>query len=123
MQERRQFVRLTTRVPVDCTVLPSGTAQRIVSKDLSAGGARLGTEHRLPSGTSLQLTMYLPGREQPVYVTAEVMWSEESQVTSRRDRQRRVETGARCVEIAPDDHATLTQFVSASLRSVTTLSL
>ena len=119
MRERRQFVRLTTRVPVDCTVLPSGTAQRIVSKDLSGGGARLSTEHRLPSGASLQLAIHLPGRESPVNATAEVMWSEESQVTSRRERQRRVETGVRCVEITPDDQAALTQFISASLRPAT----
>ena len=115
MQEHRQFVRLTTRVPIDCIALPSGTAQRTVSKDLSGGGVRLCTETRLQPGAELQLTMYLPGREQPVYATAEVMWSEASQVTSRRDRQRRVETGVRCVEMAPDDHAALTQYISATL--------
>ena len=116
MNESRQFVRLTTRVPVDCTVLPDGTAQRIVSKDLSGGGVRLCTENRLPSGASLQLAIHLPGREQPVYATAEVISSEESQMTTRRDRQRYVEIGTRCVEIAPADHAALTQFISATLR-------
>ncbi len=119
MKESRRFVRLTTRVPVDCTVLPSGTAQRIVSKDLSGGGVRLCTETRLQPGAELELAIYLPGREWPVYATAEVMWSEESQVTSRRERQQRVETGVRCVEITPDDHADLTQFISTSLRPAT----
>lgn len=116
MEERRRFVRLDTRVEVAYTVLPSGTALRAVTKDLGGGGLRFFTEKPLAPGTQLQAAISLPGRDQPVNAIAEVVWSEQHEVIGRTDRQRSVENGARCVEIAPVDQEALAQFVASRLK-------
>ncbi len=123
MEERRRFVRLNVRLDVDCTVLPSGVVQRAVSKDIGGGGFRLWTEKPFEPGTSLQLAITLSGRDAPVNVAAEVVWSEQSKTTGRIDRRQSVEVGTRCVEISPNDHVALTAFVSAGLRPATNLGL
>ena len=116
MEERRRFVRLETRVDVAYTVLPSGTAQRAATKDLSGGGVRFLTENLLSTGMQLQVAISLPGREQPVNAIAEVVWSEQHELIGKTNRQRSVENGARCVEIAPADQEALTRFVASRLR-------
>ena len=116
MEEQRRFVRLETRVDVAYTVLPSGTAQRTVTKDLSGGGVRFFTENPLTPGTQLQMALALPGREQPVNVLAEVVWSEQRELIGKADRQRSAENGAKFVEIAPADQEALAQFVASRLK-------
>ena len=116
MEEQRRFVRLETRVDVAYTVLPSGTSQRTVTKDLSGGGVRFFTETPLAPGTQLQMALALPGREQPVNALAQVVWSEQHELVGKADRQRSAENGAKFVEIAPADQEALTQFISSRLK-------
>ncbi len=116
MDERRRFVRLDARLDVVHAVLPSGTMQPTLSKDVSGGGLRLFTDRPLASGTQLQMAIKLPGRETPVNAIGEVVWSEEAHTTGKSERQRSVEIGVRTVEIAPQDHEALTEHVIASLR-------
>lgn len=116
MEERRRFVRLDARAEVACTVLPSGTSQRAATRDLGAGGIRLVTEQAIAPGTQLQVAISLPGREQPVNALAEVIWSEQHELIGKGDRRRSVESGARCVEIAPSDQEALAEFVAGRLK-------
>ena len=111
MEERRRFVRLDTRLDVTYSVLPSGGKVRAVTKDISGGGICLFADKVLPAGTSLQVSMKLPGREQPVNFTAEVVWCEPYEVMGKTERQRAVEIGVRFVEISPLDQEALLQHV------------
>ena len=116
MEERRRFVRLDTRTDVHYTVLSSGIAKQSVAKDIGGGGICLFADQMLPSGTRLQVAMKLPGREQPVNFTAEVVWSEQYEVIGKGERQRSVEVGLQFVEVAPQDREAVMQHVILSLK-------
>ena len=116
MEERRQFVRLDTRLEVTYTILPSEQAKTSLTKNISGGGICLFTEKELPSGTRLQVAMKLPDREQPVNFIAEVRWSEPYEVIGKTQRQRAVENGVRFVEIAPQDQDALMRHVILRLQ-------
>ena len=118
MEEQRRFVRLPAPVETTYTVLPDGRPQRTLTKDLGAGGACLVMEKPLAPGAHVQMAFTLPGREQPVNAIAEVVWSGDVELAGRTGRRRSAETGLRTIEIAPQDHAALAQFVADGLRSV-----
>lgn len=111
MEERRKFVRLDTRLDLKYTVLPAGTASASVTKDISAGGICLFTDQVLETGQQLQVSLTLPGREQPVNFTGEVVWCEAYEVIGQSTRQRAVEAGLRFLEIAPLDQEAVMQHV------------
>ncbi len=116
MEERRQFVRLDTRLEITYSVLPAGAPQPATTKDISAGGVCLFADRELPQGTRLQVTMKLPDREAPVYFTAEVMWSEAYEMIGKTERTRAVEIGVRFVEIAPQDQEAVMRHVILTLK-------
>lgn len=116
LEERRQFVRLDTRLETSYTVLPSGTAKAIVTKDIGGGGVCLFADKPMAPGTRLQVSMKLPGRETPVHFTGEVIWSEEYEVIGKTQRQKSVEAGVRFVEISPQDREAVLQHVILSLK-------
>ena len=115
LQERRRFVRMPTRTPLTYIVLPSGSAQLSVTKDLSSNGARLTTEQLLPAGIPLQIALQLPDEAQPVHFTAEVVWSEPYEVEVKAERQRMIETGVRFAEIAPRDRERVSRHLRRTL--------
>ena len=116
MEERRQFVRLDTRLEITCTVLSSGSAQKTTSKNIGGGGICLFTEQALDPGTRLQVAMKLPDREQPVNFIAEIVWSEPYEVIGKTERQRAVESGVRFVEISPQDRDAVMRHVILTLQ-------
>jgi len=116
MEERRQFVRLDTRLEVTYTELPSGKSRQGTTKDISGGGICLFAEKVLPAGTRLQVAVKLPDRESPVHFTGEVVWSEAYEVIGKTQRQRAVEAGVRFVEIAPGDRDAIMRHVILSLK-------
>ncbi len=103
MEERRQLVRLDTRLEISYAVLSSDTPKKSVTKNVGGGGVCLFTEKELPIGTRLQVAMKLPDREALVHFIAEVVWSEAYEVIGKTQRQRAVESGVRFIEIAPQD--------------------
>ena len=116
MEERRQFVRLDTRLEISYTVLPAEQAKHGVTKDIGGGGICLFAEKSLPPGTRLQVAMTLPGREAPVRFTAEVVWTEQYEVIGKEERRRSVEIGGRFLESAPKDQEAVLQHVILSLK-------
>ncbi len=116
MEERRKFVRLDTRLNVTYTVLPTGTAEQTVTKDIGGGGICVFTDRVLSSGTRLQVAMRMPGQEQPVNFLAEVMWSEQYEMIGKGEHRRAVETGIRFIEIAPMDQQAVLQHVILNLQ-------
>ena len=111
MEERRQFVRLDTRLEIQYSVLPSEPPKTAVTKDISGNGVCLFADKELAPGTRLQVAMKLPGREIPVNFTAEVMWSEAYEMIGKSQRQRSVEVGVRFVEVSPQDQEAVMQHV------------
>ena len=109
-------MRLDTRLETSYTVLPTGTAKTVVTKDISGGGVCLFADKPLAPGTRLQISMKLPGREAPVHFTGEVVWSEEYEVIGKTQRQKSVEAGIRFLEIAPQDRDAVMQHVILSLK-------
>ena len=116
MEERRRFVRLDTRLEVTSTVLPATQARQAVTKDIGGGGICFFADRELKPGDRLQVTMKLPGREQPVNFTAEVVWCEPYEVIGKTGRQRSIEVGVRFLEIAPQDQEAVMQHVILSLK-------
>lgn len=117
MEERRKFVRLDTRLDVNYVVLPSGTAQRTVTKDIGGGGICMIVERQLPLGSRLQVALKLPDREQPINFIGEVMWSEPYEVIGKSEHRKAVECGLRFVEIAPADQEAVMRHVILTLQS------
>ena len=91
MEERRQFVRLDTRLDVTYTLLPTTQAQQVVTKGIGGGGICFFSDRELNPGERLQVAMKLPNREQPVNCTAEVIWCEPYEVIGKTGRQRSIE--------------------------------
>ena len=116
MEERRQFVRLDTRLDVSYTVLPAAQAQQTVTKGVGGGGFCFFSDRELKPGERLQVAMKLPNREQPVNCIAEVVWCEPYEVIGKTGRQRSVEVGVRFLQIAPQDQDAVMQHVILSLK-------
>ena len=117
MEERRKLVRLKARLDATYAVLPDGAAQRTLTKDIGAGGARLVADKPLPPGTQVQVALELPGHDQPVNAIAEVVRSAEFEMVGRTERRRSAEISVRMVEIAPQDMEVLSRFVAAGLQA------
>ena len=115
MNEQRQWVRCKTRVGVRYAVLPDGLWQQGSTGDLSAGGVRLVTEQPVSAGASVQMAVRLPDRERAVNATAQVRWSEQSDVADRHQQRRFSTSGLEIVEITPTDQEVLSQFVARTL--------
>ena len=116
MEERRQFVRLDTRLEITYSVLTAGAPQQATTKDISGGGVCLFADRELPPGARLQVAMKLPDREQPVHCTVEVMWSEAYETIGKTEHKRAVEIGVRFVEIAPQDQEAVMRHVILSMK-------
>ena len=116
MEERRQFVRLDTRLDMTYAILPSGQTQQTIAKNVSGSGVCLFLKQAVPQGSRLQVAMKLPGRERPANFTAEVIWSEPYEVIGKTQRQKAVEVGIRFVEISPRDLDAVMQHVILSLK-------
>ena len=119
MEERRKFVRLDTRLEISYTPtsLPADKAKRAVTKDIGGGGICLFAERPVPPGTRLQVAMQLPGREESVNFTAEVVWCEQYEVIGKEEHQRAVELGVRFLEIAPQDRDAVMQHVILNFKA------
>ena len=117
MEERRRFVRLDTRLEVDYQIAPSGDAQVVVTKDISAGGICFFADRVLKPGTRLTMRLMLPGRAQPIQCTAEAVWSDQYELIGKGRRQRSVEVGVRFLEISPADQAAIMQHVILGFQS------
>ena len=117
MEERRQFVRLDTRLEVSYAALPSGKMEGAATKDISGRGICLFTQQVLAPGTRLQISMKLPDRERPVNFMAEVVWSEAYEMIGKTERRRSAETGIRFVEVSAQDQAAIMHHVILSLKS------
>ena len=117
MEERREFVRLDTRMDVAYSVLSSQQPTRVVTKNISGGGICFFSDRVLRPGTRLQVTMKLPDREEPLRFMAEVAWSEQYEMIGKAQRQRSVEVGVQLLDISPQDRDAIMQHVILTIKS------
>ena len=116
MEERRQFVRLDTRLPMTYQVLPSSRSVQVVAKDISGGGVCVFLKDVLPKGTHLQIEITLPDRNRSITFTGEVAWCEEYQIIGKSRQERSVEAGVRFLQIDPRDQHAIMEYVILSLQ-------
>ncbi len=116
MQERRQFVRLSDRVPLAYRAPTEPQPSHSMTSDLSGGGVRFRPTQPLPPGTRLQMELRVPGLDRPIPFMAEVTWSQQSAVIASAQREESVEIGARIIEIAPADQEALVRRIQRCLQ-------
>lgn len=93
-KERRKYVRYDTEAKIYFRInydLKTKVKFRIVNKDrdrilskrysalsrnVSAKGMRFSSDKKLMKGDNLYLEVYLPRQKEPIYMTAEVRWSQ-----------------------------------------------
>ncbi|MBI4323081.1 MAG: PilZ domain-containing protein [Candidatus Omnitrophica bacterium] len=118
-EERRQFVRLDTTLPVSYRVLPSTAMKASTTKNISGGGLCVFLNERLAPGTPLEVAVQLPDRPKPICFTGEVAWCEEYEVVGKIQRSRAIQAGVKFVYFSPKDQEAIMQHVILSLPSPT----
>ena len=107
MDERRKFVRLSSRLNANYEIIGSGQTRHAMTGNVGGGGASLFTESRLAPGTLLRVEIAADDRPQPVRFTAEVVWSGALLLEDGDARPRAFETGVRFIDISETDRAFL----------------
>jgi len=101
MQERRKYARLNIPLEVSCLLNGEGGLQcKTVTKDISPNGARLSIDKELTPGSTLDLEVKIPVKEEPIPIKAKVVWSKKD-ATSAADKDA-YDAGLEFVQI-PDD--------------------
>ena len=113
MDERRQYVRVTTPVMIEFPdPLTLKTAQSF-TQDVGVGGVRFPTDVRLQMGQSLALTLHLPFHNTRFHATGEVVWVREI----ARLGFTQYEVGARFLWIDDPDRQRLTRHLQSVISS------
>lgn len=119
MKERREFVRLDTRIEVTyASTLTTYSnksktlkSRQTKTKDIGGGGLCFFADESIPPGTRLKLTAKLPNHEEPLQFKVEVIWSDTYEVHGKGSHHQATEVGAKFIEINPEDQEKIMQFV------------
>ena len=112
--DRRRFIRARARLVTWLTFPETGRTLRVLTLDISAGGARFMTDDVIEVGTPLTIELKLPDREEPVRCTAEVVRS--IPMPNLTDPSRMAaETAVKFSQIDPRDHAEMTFYAKINL--------
>ena len=111
-EERRRFIRTTTRLLTFYKVPSTGQVRRALTRDISGGGLSCVTETLLKPGTALEVEVKLPDRETPITFTVEVVWSKPVGGESTNPQNQTAETGMKIVKINPKDQTLLVQYAT-----------
>ena len=109
--ERRQFVRLDTRLNLSYKIVGTAKLGKSLTKDISGGGVRFLAEHALTPGTRLEVTLRLPERDEPVRFLGEIVWSKPRSSLGKSLHSDASEVGLRFVEIIPAERTLIMQHV------------
>ena len=76
MAERRKHLRFNTPLGIEYKTLTLNPLfGKTLAKDLSREGIRLGVEQAIPVGTTLEVSLAVPGDNLPVFATGKVAWA------------------------------------------------
>jgi hypothetical protein len=95
--ERREFVRLKTRLTAFFKNPETGKAWRVLTRDISATGLRYSSQDFMEPGT--------------ITCKAVVVWSEMASGLAAANEPFMVETGVRFIEMVPATQTLLAQYV------------
>jgi len=114
MEERRKFIRLSTRLHATYQVIGTEDTLTSLTRNVGGGGLSLFTESRLAPGTVLKMQVTFPQRTAPVHFSAEVIWSGPLLLEGADRRPDVFETGVRFRQITPRDRAVVMQYAAAT---------
>lgn len=112
--ERRRFLRASARLITWLTLPETGRVIRVLTLDVSAGGARFMTDRMLEAGTKLAVEIKLPDREVAIKCTGEVVRSRPMK-DLEDERRMAADTAIKFIEIDPRDLAELAFYVKINL--------
>lgn len=107
--ERRRDPRLHSHLPI--RVHPTGSPRYLdtLTKDLSAGGARVVTDLFFPTASELIVELPLYRHAAPMHSRARVMWTQRIRYSDQ------YQVGLEFVELAPEHRRDLTTYVHDAL--------
>ena len=114
MEERRQFVRLSTQLHASYRVIEllNQPKRLALTRNVGGAGISLFTDVSLAAGTVLEVDVMFPSRRSLIHFTGEVMWSGPLVLEGANDPPRAFETGVRFLDIAPKDRAFIVQYAT-----------
>ena len=83
--ERRRFERFKTAIDVEYEVPQCSIEGTSLTKDISISGISLPTSMKIDEGEKLELRIKLPRDSNPIYASAEVVWTQPSKSESDHD--------------------------------------
>ena len=101
----RRFLRVDVKLPVTYRDPASTEAKPSITRDVGGAGICLLTNEEFPKGTKLEVELELPGAEQPIRFTGEVVWCR-----SNPQRPRSFFAGMSFVTIKPEDHQAVMRY-------------
>ena len=110
-EERRQFIRIPSRLTTVFKNLKTGKVRRALTKDIGGGGICLITEELLEPGTELEIEFTLPDRPAPVLCRGEVLWSRPAGAPKKSYQSPTGESGVKLTQIDPKDQTAVAQYI------------
>lgn len=125
MEDRRQFARLNTSLPVTYRVIssiaPASTGAAVSgrppgqsqtrTKDVSSAGICVFLEKPLPIGTRLDIHITLPDPERPVSCVGDIVWCDAYEFVGATAQAPWVQAGVKLVQIDAQDHQRILRHV------------
>ena len=108
--ERRRSNRSRARLTAIFKNLHTGKVLRALTTNLSLKGMHLRTEGMLAPGTSLEVDLKLPDREDPIVCRAEVVWSRSTNEPHRSYEIPPANTGIEFLDLTPQDKVAIKHY-------------
>ncbi len=100
MAERRKHLRFNTPLNIEYKTLTLNPLfGKTLAKDLSREGMRFGVDQTIPVGTTLEISLAVPGDNLPVFATGKVAWANG------------LDAGLKLTKIAQKDRARILEYV------------
>jgi len=108
--DRRQFVRLKTKLVTFVKRPDTGKVKRVLTKDIGGIGICVVSDERDEPDTPLEVELKLPDSEQPITFKGLVVWSRVVEEPKQSYKPLVVETGIKFAEINPKQRALIMQY-------------
>ncbi len=105
MLERRRFERFRSAIDVEYEVPQCSIEGVSLTKDISISGISLPTSMKIDEGEKLELRIKLPRDSNPIYATAQVVWSQPAQTQADFD------LGLKFVKINDIDKSRILEYI------------
>ncbi len=118
-EEQRRFARLFINVPVTYLILPDGSVEQSVTRDVGGGGVCLFVDEPLQKEALLRVEIKLPEQGPSITFVGEVAWCQEYELVGKTTggdvhQDRLIQTGLKFMQIDPEDRKTLLRYCQLS---------